>query len=304
MEHCHIIPPPLHHGSRIALLSPASIIRPDVARSAIGPLQRQGWDPYFTPHALGKCGTYSGTTDERLDDFRLALDDDATDAILCTRGGYGAIHLLDRFPIDRFRNNPRWLIGYSDVSALHAMLFNAGIASLHAPMCKHIGATAPTQPATKALFSVLSGQMPSYNLPTSPLSIAGTATGIVTGGNLAVLQALVGTPYNVLGLPGTILFIEDIAEPIYKVERILYQLRMSGALGRVSALIIGRFTDYRPSDSHPDMYHMIRPLVADLGIPVAFDFPVGHVDDNLPLVCGATATLTITPSATTLSFAP
>lgn len=302
MESGRIFPAPLHQGSRIAMLSPASVISPEVARSAIEPLSRQGWQPYLTAHALGTRGTYSGTADERLDDFRAALADDSTDAILCTRGGYGAVHLLERFPIDSFRRHPRWLIGYSDVSALHAILFNAGIASLHAPMCKHIGSTSASHPATAALYSILRGDMPDYTLPTSPLSVAGQATGVVTGGNLAVLQALVDTPYNVLGLPGTILFIEDIAEPIYKVERILYQLRLSGALSRIAALIIGQFTDYRPSASHPDMYGMLRPLVADLGVPVAFDFPVGHVENNLPLICGATATLTITPTSTTLHF--
>lgn len=284
------------------MVSPASIIDPQVARSAIDPLQRQGWQPYLSAHALGRHGTYSGTVDERIDDISTALSDAATGAILCTRGGYGAVHLLEHFPIDKMRANPRWLIGFSDVSALHAMLFNAGIASMHAPMCRHIGSTDAGHPATKALFSILNGVLPQYVLPTSPLSVCGKAEGVVTGGNLAVLQALIDTPYNVLGLPGTILFIEDIAEPIYKVERIFYQLRLSGALNRIAGLIIGRFTEYRPSDSHPDMYHMLRPLVKDLGIPVAFDFPVGHVDDNLPIISGAHAALEITPARTTLKF--
>lgn len=297
-----ILPPPLHAGSRIALLSPASIIKPEIAKSALKPLCSQGWEPYFTQHALGQSGTYSGSADERLADFNEALADNQTGAILCTRGGYGAVHLLEQFPIAEFRRNPRWLIGYSDVSALHAMLFNAGIASLHAPMCKHIGSTSATHPATATLYSILQGQMPSYSLPTSPLSVPGQATGIVTGGNLAVLQALVGTPYNVLGLEETILFIEDIAEPIYKVERILYQLRMSGALNRISGLIIGQFTEYNPSASHTHMYSMLQPLVADLRIPIAFDFPVGHVENNLPLICGAKATLQITSTSTTLDF--
>ena len=297
-----ILPPALPEGSKIALVSPASVIDPQVARSAIGPLRRQGWQPYLSSHALGRYGTYSGTADERIEDIDNALSDREVGAILCTRGGYGAVHLLSRFPIDKMLSDTRWLIGFSDVSALHAMLFNAGIASLHAPMCRHIGSTDAAHPATKALFSILRGEFPEYVLPTSRLSVCGSAEGVVVGGNLAVLQALVDTPYNVLGLPGTILFVEDIAEPIYKVERIFYQLRLSGALSRISGLVIGRFTEYRGSDSHPDMYHMLQPLVADLGIPVAFDFPVGHVDDNLPMISGMPARLEITPGSTTLKF--
>ncbi|MCM1021637.1 MAG: LD-carboxypeptidase [Muribaculum sp.] len=304
MEGTHIFPSPLHEGSRIALLSPASIINPDVARSAIAPLEHQGWRPYFTPHALGQSGTYSGTVDARLSDLSLALDDKATDAIICTRGGYGAVHMLERFPIDKFREQPRWLVGYSDVSALHALLFRAGIASIHAPMCKHIGSTEATLPATKALYDILRGEMPCYQLPTSPLSITGEAKGKLTGGNLAVLQALIGTPYNVIGLPDTILFVEDIAEPIYKIERIFYQLRLSGALSRITGLIIGQFTEYRASASYADMYSMLRPLVEDLPVPVVFNFPVGHVENNLPLISGATVMLSVTAQNTILQFEP
>ncbi|WP_289712639.1 LD-carboxypeptidase [uncultured Muribaculum sp.] len=297
-----ILPQALSTGSKIALVSPASVIDPQVARSALGPLREQGWQPYLSTHALGRYGTYSGTADERIEDIAAALSDTGVGALLCTRGGYGAVHLLDRFPIDKMRSNPRWLIGFSDVSALHAMLFNAGIASLHAPMCRHVGATDAEHPATKALFSILKGELPDYLLPTSPLSVGGNAQGVVVGGNLAVLQALVDTPYNVLGIPDTILFIEDIAEPIYKVERIFYQLRLSGALHRISGLIIGQFTEYRPSESHSDMYGMLQPFVSDLGIPVVFDFPVGHVENNLPMISGMPARLEVGTCTTHLDF--
>ena len=151
-------------------------------------------------------------------------------------------------------------------------------------------------------FSILKGELPDYLLPTSPLSVGGNAQGVVVGGNLAVLQALVDTPYNVLGIPDTILFIEDIAEPIYKVERIFYQLRLSGALHRISGLIIGQFTEYRPSESHSDMYGMLQPFVSDLGIPVVFDFPVGHVENNLPMISGMPARLEVGPCTTHLDF--
>ncbi|MDE7397184.1 MAG: LD-carboxypeptidase, partial [Muribaculum sp.] len=292
----------LNAGDRIAILSPAGIINPDYVEGAIKTLRTQGWDAYATKHALGRNGTYSGTPVERLADFNEALDDPTTRAILCSRGGYGAIHLLRDFPIDKFKSDPRWLIGFSDISALHALLSTNGIASIHASMAKHLTLFSEDDPDSTALFRILRGNLPEYTLSSDYRSICGNASGRLVGGNLAVLQALINTPYDIISLPDTILFIEDIAEPIYKVERILYQLRLSGVLHKLSGLIIGQFTEYSPDRNHTDMYDALLPLVSDLGIPVAVNFPVGHVNHNLPLIESAYCHLTITTDTTKLSF--
>ncbi len=297
-----IFPRPLVERDRIAILSPAGIINPDYVDGAIKALRTQGWDAYATTNALGRYGSYSGTSAERLTDFNEVLEDPTTRAILCSRGGYGAVHLLHDFPIDKFKDDPRWLIGFSDISAIHALLSTNGIASIHASMAKHLTLSDGTDSDSTALFGILRGNLPEYTLPTDFRSICGKASGRLIGGNLAVLQALINTPYDIISNPDTILFIEDIAEPIYKVERILYQLRLSGVLSNLSGLIIGQFTEYTSDRNHNDMYDAILPLVSDLNIPIAVNFPVGHVSHNLPLIESAYSHLTISTEHTTLSF--
>lgn len=307
-----IFPRQLALGDKIAILSPASIINPEYVEGACRWLLAQGYRPTVMPHALGHHGSYSGSTDERLADLRAALADPQVRAILCSRGGYGAVQLIADFPVAEWLADPRWLIGFSDISALHALLNANGIVSIHASMCKAL--TREQGPDrhdcnhscggdAERLLAMLRGERPAYAVAPHPSNHAGTATGQLRGGNLAVIADLIATPISPFRDPeNTILFIEDIAEPIYKVERILWQLRLMGFLDRVAAVVVGQFTDYRPNANHSDMYSMIAAMLAPLRCPVAFDFPVGHVDSNLPLLCGAEATLSVAPDEATLKF--
>lgn len=294
-----VFPRPLRQGDKIAILSPASIINPDYVDGACGWITAHGYVPVVEPHALGKHGSYSGTAGERLFDLDAALADPDVRVILCSRGGYGAVHLLQDFPVDRWLDDPRWLVGFSDISALHALMQSKEIASLHASMAKQL-AKGGENPLNQRLFSILRGEMPSYHFDPDPRNRRGVATGRLAGGNLAVLGGLIGTPYDLLR-PDTLLFIEDIAEPVYKVERILYQLRLRGVLQRLRGLIVGRFTEYHPDANYRDMEDMIAEMTAPYTYPVAFNIPVGHIDDNIPLIEGATATLTVTPDTVTLA---
>ena len=299
-----IFPKPLLHGDRIAIVSPASKIDAGVVESSIPVLESQGGQVEVVPHALGKSGSYSGNVGERLSDLAGALSDPGIRAILCGRGGYGAVQLLDRISPSLLMKDPKWIIGFSDISALHALMSVNGIASVHSPMCRHLGEYSGNDECSQSLFSILRGEMPSYCVDPHPWNKEGSATGPVVGGNLAVLSALIGTPYDIIGRRGSILFIEDIAEPIYKVERILYQMRLAGVFDRISGLIVGQFTEYRPDANYTDMTSMIRDMTSDLKIPVAYDFPVGHVSHNLPIIESAIATLDITPAATCLRYLP
>lgn len=300
-----IYPRPLSSGDKIAIVSPASIINPDYVEGACRWLRERGFRPEVMPHALGQCGTYSGTTDERVADINLALDDPEVRAILCSRGGYGAVHLLDRFPIDRWVDDPRWLIGFSDISALHALLNSRGVVSAHASMCKAL-ATRPDSPLNALLYNqLLAGDRPALRLAAHPFDRHGTPTGRLLGGNLAVISALIATPVSPMANPEeTILFVEDIAEPIYKIERIFYQLHHAGILSRLAGLAIGEFTEYRPDRNHPDMATMLHNLISAFGLtcPVTFALPAGHTDTNTPLLSGAPVTLSVTPTATTLTY--
>lgn len=292
-----IYPRPLQPGDTIAICSPAGPIARDLVEQAAEVLSSQGWNVRVMPHTFGHWGNYSGTDYERYDDLASALTDPHVRAIIASRGGYGTVHILDRLNNLDLAANPKWIVGFSDISALHALMNVHGLASIHASMAKHIRRGAD-DPDNAMLFEILRGNHNAVTLPTSPLNRHGSGQGRLRGGNLAVLADLIMTRYDMM-IPGSVLFIEDIAEPIYKVERILYQLKIAGILGSLSGLIVGQFTDYRPDKSYNTMEDMISDMVSDYNYPVAFNAPIGHVDHNIPVIENADVTLTVSPSGPT-----
>ncbi len=287
-----VFPRPLKYGDTIAIASPAGPIDPAKVHGAEHVLQDQGWMVKIMPHTLGHYGNYSGTDDERFADMRDALTDPSVRAIICSRGGYGVVHIIDRLNALDLTADPKWIVGFSDISALHALMASKGIASIHASMTSHI-ALGANDPDNAALFAALRGERNPITIPSSPLDRPGVARGRLLGGNLAVLADLIKTRYDILQ-PGCILFIEDVAEPIYKIERILYQLKIAGILGMLNGLIVGQFTEYRPDASYKRMEDMITDMVAQYSYPVAFNAPIGHVSHNIPLIESADATLKVT----------
>lgn len=294
------IPAPLRDGDRIAIVSPSGPVDSALVYAAADTLRGQGYRVDIFPSALGKCGQYAASDSARLADLSAALTDSTVRAILCSRGGYGAVHLLDSLSALPLERDPKWLIGFSDISALHALLASRGIASIHGNMCKHI-ALGPDDEDNATFLAMLRGYRPAYEFAPDSLNRCGQASGRLLGGNLAVIAELINTPYDVIQ-PGTILFIEDVEEPIYKIERIMYQLRLSGVLPRLAGLIVGQFTGYRPNDSYETMERMIADMTAPYTYPVAFNVPIGHVDHNVPVIQSAEVTLTVTPEGTSLSF--
>ena len=293
-----IFPSPLTKGDKIAIISPASHILPDYVDGACNAITQMGFQPVVSNHCKGQCGGYSGTIEQRLADFLEALHNPEVKAILCSRGGYGVVHLLEYLSADDIAENAKWLIGFSDISALHAAMVASGVASIHASMAKHLTQFGVDDEATVALFNILQGKLPTYQTPSHPFNKPGTATGTLTGGNMAVLCGLLDTEFDLLSR-GDILFIEDVGEEVYKIERMLYNLRLSGVLPMIKGLIVGRFTDYRNPDGNGDsMEQMAKRMVEPYDIPVAFDFPVGHVDENMPLIEGAQVTLTVADTVT------
>ncbi len=289
-----IFPPALAKGDKVVFCSPAGPIDAEKVEKAADVLRDHGWEVEIMPHTFGKLGHYSGTADERYADLSHALLDPSVKAIICSRGGYGAVHLLDRLSSLDLRANPKWIAGFSDISALHALMAVNGIASIHSSMAAHI-MLGGDDDDNKALFDILEGRRPAYTFDGHDFDRCGIAAGRLLGGNLAVIAELISTPYDIIR-PDTILFIEDIAEPIYKIERILYQLKLSGVLARLKGLMVGQFTDYKPDDNYNDMYEMVRDMTAPYDYPVAFNVPVGHVDHNIPLIESATVTLKVSPS--------
>lgn len=338
--------PTLKKGDRIAILSPASVIAPELVKGACDTLRAMGFEPMVMAHTLGQSGSFSGSASERLEDFRQALRNPEVKAILCSRGGYGCVHLLDA--LDSVMDekdvvaHPKWLVGFSDVTALHALWGRHGWMSLHASMAKQLAHGGPEDLLNRQLIQLMSGDRAqrhdgetSCSSRTSPghgpvielrsgfsgsayaRNIPDVAEGKVVGGNVAVWGDLLGTPYSQIA-PGTILVMEDIAEPIYKIERILWQLRLAGIFDKLAGLVVGQFTDTRaPSRDHQDMYQMIdrflkesgsRPVTKETGygarahFPVVMDVAVGHVDGNQPLLLNAPARLEVTAGGAILRY--
>lgn len=285
-------PRPLKAGDLIAICSPAGPIEPEKVENAARVLETHGWRVKIMPHTLGRSGNYSGTDDERFADLRDALADPEVRAIVCSRGGYGVVHILDRLNALDLTSDPKWIVGFSDISALHALMASKGVASVHSSMTAHIALGEQDQDNAR-LFGILEGKREPFAFPSDRHDRPGVATGRLLGGNVAVLADLIKTRYDVL-LPGCILFIEDVAEPIYKIERILYQLKIAGILGMINGLIVGQFTDYKPDKSYQTMEDMIYYMVAPYRYPVAFNVPIGHVDHNVPVIESAQVTLKVT----------
>lgn len=295
-----LTPRPLVHGDRIAILSPSGIVKPQLVYDCLPVLADQGWVPYVCENAFKRCEGYAGTDAERYADLETALLDPDTRAIFCSRGGYGAVHLLERLDRLPLRDDPKWIIGYSDISALHALMTRHGIKSIHAPMAKHISQSEGRDEDSRRLFSLLSGSTPEVRTGGYSLNRQGSAEGLLVGGNLAVIAGLISTPFDVIR-PGSILFIEDIAEPIYKTERILYTMKLNGTLASLAGLIVGQFTDYAPDRGASTMEEMISHMVEDYDYPVAYNFPVGHVRHNIPMLCSSKVRLGVTSGTTKLT---
>ena len=295
-----IIPRSLGPGAKIAIVSPSSIIKPQNVYNALPVLRDRGWEPVVSPHAFDRHGSFAGTDDNRYSDLAEALTDPEVDAILCSRGGYGAVHLLERLARLPLEETPKWLIGFSDISALHALLTSRGIASIHAPMAKALADNGADNADNRALLDFLAGEGLEYSLDPSPMNRPGDATGLLVGGNLSVISDLVGTPFDVIK-PRRILFIEDVNEPIYKIERMLYQLRLSGVLADLAGLIVGKFSGCAPDADFASVNNIVADLTRDYSYPVAYDIPVGHVTHNIPLVCGAACSLSVGESSVEIS---
>lgn len=296
-----IYPPALKPGDKIAILAPAGPIGPGPVDSAAITLRQAGYEPVIYPHTFGKYGHFSGRHDERFSDLKAAFSDPSIRAILCARGGYGVVHNLDSLAELPLADDPKWVIGFSDISALHALMASKNIASIHSSMAKQL-ALGLDDPDNAVLLGMLRGEMPEYTFTSDPHNHPGRAEGVLLGGNLAVIADLIATPFDIIR-PGTILFIEDVSEPLYKLERIMYQLRLMGILPKLKGLILGQFSDCKPYENHASAEDMLAEALAPYPeLPVAFNVPVGHVDHNVPLMESCWATLDITPTEVTLKL--
>lgn len=301
-----VMPPALKAGDTIAIVSPSST--PDSMTVAKGcqTLREWGYVPVVGPHALSSYHGFAGTADERAADLLWALRDSTVKAILCSRGGDGAVQVLQRIPLEEFRRHPKWVMGFSDATALHSAEVSAGVMSIHCSMCDGISLRGARDSVNAVLQRLLQGELPRYQVPAHPLDQPGEAEGILVGGNLSVLSGLAGSGYDCLNHAdeGLILFIEDTGEAMSKVDRMLHQIEIRGILSRLKGIIVGHFSKYKnPENGFADMYDMLHEYLQHYAIPVCYDFPVGHHSGlNYPMVEGSRTVLSVTPDTTAVLF--
>ncbi len=294
----------LKAGDTIAIVSPSSM--PDSLTVAKGceTLREWGYTPVVGPHALSSWHGFAGTADERAADMLWALRDSTVKAILCSRGGDGAVQVLQRIPLQEFRDHPKWLLGFSDATALHSAEVSAGVMSIHCSMCDGISMRGERDAVNDILQRLLQGELPDYEVPAHPMDQQGEAEGILVGGNLSVFCGLAGSAYDFLNRAdeGLILFFEDTGEGMSKVDRMLHLLEIRGILPQLKGVIVGHFSKYKnPENDFNDMYHMLHEYLQHYDIPVCYDFPVGHHSGlNYPMVEGCRVLLKVGTNGTTL----
>lgn len=295
------IPPYLKKGDTIGITCPAGYMAAEKAQTCIATLQNWGFE-VMVGKTLGSKSTnyFSGTDEERTDELQAMLDDENINAVLCGRGGYGVGRIIDELDFAKFKKKPKWIIGFSDITVLHAHLFaKIKYASLHAPMAAAFNEG--ENEFIKSLHKAILGKKARYTCTVHPFNKQGTVSGELVGGNLSLLAHLTGTPSDI-NTKNKILFLEDIGEQIYNMDRMLYQLKRSGKLDKLAGLIIGGFTDMKDTDRPfgKTIYETIADITAEYEYPIAFGFPVSHDTENVALKVGVSYTLKIGKNKTQL----
>ena len=282
------IPPYLRKGDTIGIVCPSGYMPADKAQTCIKVLQEWGYQVKIGKTLGHQFHYFSGTDQERLEDLQKMLDDTTVKAILCGRGGYGMSRIIDLLDFKIFKKNPKWIIGYSDITLLHAHLYTQlKTASLHSPMAAAFNDGEFENEYIQSLKKILKGGSYKYRSTAHPLNQFGTGSGELVGGNLSLLAHMIGSR-SAFNFNKKILFIEDIGEYIYNIDRMMIQLERSGALQNLTGLIIGGFTDMKDTviPFGATITQVIHERVKKYQYPICFDFPVSHSRENYPLKVG------------------
>jgi muramoyltetrapeptide carboxypeptidase len=296
-------PPYLQKDDTIGLVCPAGYMPQEKVQTCINTLRDWGYHVKVGKTVGGASENYfSGNDKERLADFQQMLDDDSVKAILCARGGYGVTRIIDRLNFKKFSKQPKWIIGFSDITVLHSHLYSRYyISSLHAPMAAAFNDEGYKNEYILSLKNALEGKKLKYQCPVHDFNRKGEAIGELVGGNLALLTHCMGSDSEIK-TRGRILFLEDTGEYLYNTDRMMYQLKRSGKLAKLAGLIIGGFTDNKDTERPfgQTAYEIIRNIVREYDYPVCFGFPVSHEKENYALKIGAGYKLKITKSKVVL----
>ena len=290
----------LKEGDKVALVSPAYWMPEDTLMQAAEVIRSWGLQPAIGPHTNSlNVNVYAGTADERAADLLWALHDDSIKAIVCSRGGYGSIHLLNRIPAEDYQRHPKWLIGHGDITMLLNAAIGAGTMCSHGPMAYQIANE--QEPATTLTRNMLFGNLPQYKIASAPYNRCGHAEGILIGGNLSSYAAIAGTKFHLPLDQDIILFIEEVEEALHDIDRLFYTLRLVLDFERVKGIIFGTFSSIKFDLQFGSVEQMLIAHLHDLDIPVCCGFPVGS-NSCLPLIEGAPCSLDVTLDKAILTF--
>lgn len=290
----------LKKGDTVAIIATARKVNKEEIEPALAFFQSLGLSVVLGKHLFESNNQYAGNDSQRTEDLQWALNDPTIKAIVIARGGYGSVRLIEHIDLTEFKKHPKWVVGYSDVTVLHNAIHNAGIATIHATMPLNF---AKSREATQSMADALFGNLKQTAIEENYSNKSGTATGELVGGNLSLLYALSGTPYD-LDTKDKILFIEDLDEYLYHIDRMMMQLKLSGKLKQLKGLIVGGMTDMKdnaiPFGKFPE--EIILDAVKDYNYPVCFDFPAGHIDHNLAMYFGRNVELIVSEDGAQLNY--
>jgi len=282
----------LNPGDKIRIVSPAGKVQSDFVYGAANYFETQGLLVEIGKHALSEYHKFSGTDALRFQDLQDAMNDKSVSAILCARGGYGSMRIIDKLDWTGMIENPKFLIGFSDITALHVAAFQHGIVSVHGCMAKDLSAADTDAEAVSSLMQILLKKNSDIQWNTHEFNRAGTIDAPLIGGNLSVLYALRGTPYD-LDWSGKILFLEDLCEDLYHVDRIMQNFRLGGKLNQLAGLVVGQFSNMTDQEFGFSAYEIIQSAIKAFNYPVVFDAPIGHVFGNHAVFHGGSYCLTL-----------
>lgn len=294
-------PSALQKGDQVAIVSTARKVSMKEIQPGIDFLKSIGLAPILGKTIDRAHHQFAGTDQERSEDFQQMLDDDKIKAIWCARGGYGTVRIIDKLDFTKFQKQPKWIIGYSDITVLHSHIHNLGVQTLHAPMAIDLHKSSDK---AKELFQnvLLNNEIP-FHIASNQLNKTGKCKGKLVGGNLSILYSLCGSS-SAIDTKGKILFIEDLDEYLYHVDRMLQNLKRNGYFKELSGLIVGGMTNMHDNTVPfgQTAEEIILDAVSEYDFPVIFDFPAGHVEDNSALLLGTEVELKVSQSDVTLNY--
>ena len=284
----------------MALVSPAYWVPQEALEQAAEAIKKWGLQPVIGPHTNSlNVNAYAGTADERAADLLWALEDDAVKAVICSRGGYGAIHLLNRIPQECYLQHPKWFIGHGDITTLLYTIVGAGLMCIHGPMAFQIASC--QEPASSITRNILFGTLPQYKIPGNPYNRVGCAEGILVGGNLSSFSSIVGTRFHLPPKQDIILFIEEVEESLHSIDRLFYMLRLQLDFERVKGIIFGTFSSIKYDLQYGSVEQMLIAHLHEYEIPVCCGFPVGS-NSCIPLIEGAPCSLEVSLDKAVLTY--